>query len=86
VKRRTFLAALGAAAAACSFSAQAQQPKIPRVGHLWIGLPEPETNTIKGLKKGLVAHKATATVPIVTIGDDLVGVGFAESLAHEVIE
>ncbi len=29
-----------------------------------------------------VAHQATASVPIVTIGDDLVDVGFAASLAH----
>ena len=29
-----------------------------------------------------MAHKATASVPIVTVGDDLVGVGLAESLAH----
>jgi putative ABC transport system substrate-binding protein len=107
------------------------QKKIPRVGYLWIGSPEPETNTTRGMKKGLaehgyvlgrdlvfdaryaegkperfpaliaellasgadvllpmgnaaalVAHKTTAAVPIVTIGDDLVGVGLAESLAH----
>jgi putative ABC transport system substrate-binding protein len=29
-----------------------------------------------------VADEATTTVPIVTIGDDLIGVGFAASLAH----
>jgi putative ABC transport system substrate-binding protein len=29
-----------------------------------------------------VAHEATTTAPIVTLGDDLVGVGFAQSLAH----
>ena len=104
--------------------------KIPRVGFLWIGPPEPETTTSKGIKglaehgyvlsrdlifdaryaegkperfpalvaelldagadvilpqgnaAALVAHKVTATVPIVTIGDDLVGVGLAESLPH----
>ncbi len=107
------------------------QAKIPRVGFLWVGPPEPETSTSKGIKKGLaehgyvldrdlifdvrfaegkperfpaliaellasgadvllpqgnaaalVAHQATASVPIVTVGDDLVGVGLAESLAH----
>jgi putative tryptophan/tyrosine transport system substrate-binding protein len=36
----------------------------------------------QGNAAALVAHKVTATVPIVTIGDDLVGVGLAESLPH----
>ncbi len=30
----------------------------------------------------LAAHRLTTTVPIVTVGDDLVGVGLAASLAH----
>jgi putative ABC transport system substrate-binding protein len=131
MRRRTFIAALGGAAMAWPRAGRAQQAKIPRVGYLWIGSPEPETNVSKGMKKGLaehgyvldrdlffdaryaegkperfpalvaellasaadvlvpmgnaaalVAHKATASVPIVTIGDDLVGFGLAESLAH----
>jgi putative tryptophan/tyrosine transport system substrate-binding protein len=119
MRRRAFLAALGASAA-WPFAARGQRARIPRVGYLWIGSPEPETSTVRGMKKGfaehgyvlgrdlifdaryaegkperfpaltaellaagadvllpmgnaaaLVAHKATATVPIVTIGDDL---------------
>jgi putative ABC transport system substrate-binding protein len=130
MRRRTFIAALGAAAIP-PFAVRAQQVKVPRVGFLWIGAAEPETSTSKGIKKGLaehgyvldrdlifdahfaegkperfpaliaellasgadvllpqgnaaalVAHKATASVPIVTTGDDLVGIGLAESLAH----
>ena len=129
--RREALLLLGSTAATWPFATRAQQAKIPRVGYLWIGSPEPKTNVSKGMKKGLaergyvlgrdlifdakfaegkperfpaliaellasgadvlfsqgnaaalVAHKATASVPIVTVGDDLVGVGLAESLAH----
>jgi putative tryptophan/tyrosine transport system substrate-binding protein len=35
-----------------------------------------------GNAAALVAHKATATVPIVAIGDDFVGIRLAASLAH----
>jgi putative ABC transport system substrate-binding protein len=131
MRRSEALLLLGSTAATSPFATRAQQAKIPRVGYLWIGSPEPETNVSKGMKKGLgergyilgrdlifdakfaqgkperfpaliaellasgadvllpqgnaaalVAHKATASVPIVTVGDDLVGVGLAESLAH----
>lgn len=132
MRRRTFIAALGgAAAAALPFAARAQRAKVPRIGLIWIGSPEPELIISKALKNALagrgyvldrdfifdarfaqgkperfpalvdglltshadvlvplgnaamlVAHKATATVPIVCVGDDLVGLGVAKSLAH----
>jgi putative tryptophan/tyrosine transport system substrate-binding protein len=130
MRRRTFIAALGSAVATRPFAARAQ-PKIARVGFLWIGSPEPELIISKAMKKVfaergyvldrdlifdaryaegkperfpalvaellesgadvlvplgneamLVAHQATATVPIVCVGDDLVGLGLADSLAH----
>jgi putative ABC transport system substrate-binding protein len=130
MKRRDALFVLSAAAV-WPVAARPQQAKIPRVGFLWVGPPEPETSISKGIKNGLaehgyvldrtlifdarfaegkperfpvliaelldsgadvllpqgnaatlVANKATTTVPIVTVGDDLVGLGLAESLAH----
>jgi putative tryptophan/tyrosine transport system substrate-binding protein len=56
MRRRTFLATLGAAAMAWPFAARGEAAKIPRVGYLWIGSPEPETNVSKGMKKGLAEH------------------------------
>jgi putative ABC transport system substrate-binding protein len=55
MKRRAFLSLMGLAAA-WPLAMRAQQTKIPRVGFLWIGPPEPETTTSKGIKKGLAEH------------------------------
>jgi putative ABC transport system substrate-binding protein len=42
MRRRTFLAGLGSAAAASPLRAQAQSPKAPRIGVLVLGNPDPE--------------------------------------------
>jgi len=130
MRRRAFLSLVGLAAA-WPLAAPARAAKIPRIGYLWIGSREPESNVSIGMKKGLVergyvfdrdlifdaryaegkperfpaliaeflasdvdvlvpmgnaatlvAHRATATIPIVTVGDDLVGIGLAASLAR----
>jgi putative tryptophan/tyrosine transport system substrate-binding protein len=130
MRRRTFLGLVGAAAAS-PLAARAQQAKIPRVGLVWIGSPEHESQGVVGLKKGLAelgyvfgrdlifderyaygradqiptliaallatgvdvlvtpgngvaaaAHRATTTIPIVYLGDDLVGAGLVASLAR----
>ena len=51
--RRRELLSLAGAAAAWSFAARAQSTKIPRVGFVWIGSPERESQAVGGLKKEL---------------------------------
>lgn len=129
--RRRELLSLAGAAAAWSFAARAQSTKIPRVGFVWIGSPERESQAVGGLKKelaergyvlgrdlvfeeryaygkqdqippliaeflalgvdvlvtpgnatALAAYRATTTVPIVYLGDNLVGAGPVASLAR----
>jgi len=52
MRRRTFIACLGAAAV-WPRAAGAQQPKIPRVGYVWIGSANNDSPAIAGLRQGL---------------------------------
>jgi len=52
MKRRTFIAGLGGAAA-WPLVARAQQPVMPVVGYLYVGSPEPGEPTLVAFRKGL---------------------------------
>ena len=128
MRRREFIAALGAAAA-WPPPARAQPAKIPRIGYFWPGFPDPNVG-LAGLRQGLAdrgyvlgrnllleeryaegdfrrqpgliaellalgvdvlvtgdaaliyAHTRSATVPIVGVASDFVGVGLAAGLSR----
>ena len=53
MKRRNFIALLGAAAAARPLAAGAQQAVMPAIGYLNNGSPESDTHRLTGLRRGL---------------------------------
>jgi hypothetical protein len=52
LRRREFIAGLGGAAA-WPVAARAQQPKVPVVGYLSLGLPEADARVVVAFRKGL---------------------------------
>jgi putative ABC transport system substrate-binding protein len=52
-KRREFMTLLAGAAASCPLAARGQQPKMPVIGYLDFGSPEPSAPLVAAFRKGL---------------------------------
>jgi hypothetical protein len=53
MRRRDFIKAIGASAAAWPLVASAQQPPMPVIGYLSLGSPETSAHTVAAFRKGL---------------------------------
>ena len=53
MKRREFIALLGGAVVVCPLAARAQQPGMPVIGFLHVGLPQPYARMVAAFLQGL---------------------------------